>query len=262
MENHRHDCLIFGNYHFIIITELLLIFVSSIVSHCIDEGSHYPENFIWIQDEHFNVTCKKGKIEVLNCVSDRGTVIPLMTQSFWENDIEYSCMDDEVKGEEGSGEEDNSNCGSRQDYHQNHFVISCITNKFTACVDKNGDTLKEGLFLLENGQLRNCYIYSNGKRARIESKGCFNGTDDDDIMDESLHIKKYAIWREGNYDLRCGDVGIHVYRCHLAKNQKVHAGTAWIEANGTVSVCGEGIYAYSRAVQLHAVRVKESDNSH
>lgn len=42
--------------------------------------------------------------------------------------------------------------------------------------------------------------------------GCFNGTEYDDIMDESLHIKKYSIWSEGEYDMRCGDVGIHIYR--------------------------------------------------
>lgn len=52
-----------------------------------------------------------------------------MTPSFWENDIEYSCMDDEVKSEEGSGEEDTNNCNDRDEYYHHHFVISCVTNK-------------------------------------------------------------------------------------------------------------------------------------
>lgn len=50
-----------------------------------------------------------------------------------------------------------------------------------------------------------CFVY-------YYNLGCFNGTEYDDIMDESLHIKKYAVWSEGNYDLRCGDIGIHIYR--------------------------------------------------
>ncbi|KAL3985616.1 hypothetical protein ACH3XW_39340 [Acanthocheilonema viteae] len=230
-------CLIFCN-HSILLIDLLNYFLP-VNSECIDQGSHYPENFVWIQDDHFNVTCKKGKIEVLNCVSDRGTLIPLMTPSFWENDIEYSCMDDEIKSEEGSGEEDIRKCNGQEEYYHNHFVISCITNKFIACLDKNGDTLKEGLFLLENKQLKNCHIYNSGKRARIENKGCFNGTEYDDISDESLHIKKYAIWSEGNYDMRCGDLGIHIYRCYLGNDKKIHAGTAWIDGTGTIHVCGE-----------------------
>ncbi|VDP19592.1 unnamed protein product [Onchocerca flexuosa] len=228
-------CFIVYN-HSILLIDLLNYFLP-ISSQCIEQGSHYPENFVWIQDDHFNVTCRKGKIEVLNCVSDRGTLIPLMTPSFWENDIEYSCMDDEIK--EGSGEEVFQKCFGQDEYYHNHFVISCITNKFIACLDKNGDTLKEGLFLLENRQLKNCYIYKSGKRARIENKGCFNGTDYDDITDESLHIKKYAIWTEGNYDMRCGDAGVHIYRCHLGDNKKIHAGTAWIDATGAIHVCGE-----------------------
>lgn len=38
-------------------------------------------------------------------------------------------MDDEVKGEEGSGEENTHKCDGREEYYHGHFVISCITNK-------------------------------------------------------------------------------------------------------------------------------------
>lgn len=42
--------------------------------------------------------------------------------------------------------------------------------------------------------------------------GCFIGKENDDVMDESLHVKKYKIWRSGDYDMRCGENGVHVYR--------------------------------------------------
>ncbi|VDM40495.1 unnamed protein product [Toxocara canis] len=197
---------------FCVMTGALLLCYLVIVgaaAECVDRGDRFPENAIWIRNEYFNVTCKDSQIKVLNCISDFGTKIPLQTESFWENSIEYSCVDD---GNESSGEEPNACDGQRDEYSSNHFVVSCATKKIVACVDKNNDLVKEGLFVLENGQLKLCYIYKSGKRARIENKGCFNGTDYDDVTDESLHVKKYAIWRQGVFDLRCGDQGIHVYR--------------------------------------------------
>lgn len=46
--------------------------------------------------------------------------------------------------------------------------------RIIACIDKNGDTLKEGFFLMGNNQLKFCRIYNNGKKARIESRGQFS----------------------------------------------------------------------------------------
>uniref|UniRef100_A0A915BUL0 Abnormal cell migration protein 18-like fibronectin type I domain-containing protein n=1 Tax=Parascaris univalens TaxID=6257 RepID=A0A915BUL0_PARUN len=219
-------------------TPLLLLcgFVKivTIATECVDRGDRFPENSVWIRNEYFNVTCKSGQIKVVNCISDFGTMIPLGSESFWENGIEYSCVDDDNGG---SGEEPDACDGRHSEYFSNHFLVSCTSRKIVACVDKNGDIVKEGLFILDNGQLKSCYIYTNGKRARIDNKGCFNGTDYDDVTDESLHIKKYAIWRQGNYDLRCGDQGIHVYRCYLDKGKIMHAGSAWLDSNDAIQVC-------------------------
>uniref|UniRef100_A0A0M3HKE2 Uncharacterized protein n=1 Tax=Ascaris lumbricoides TaxID=6252 RepID=A0A0M3HKE2_ASCLU len=63
---------------------------------------------------------------VLNCISDFGTMIPLESESFWENGIEYSCVDDDNGG---SGEEPNACDGRHAEYFSNHFLVSCTSKK-------------------------------------------------------------------------------------------------------------------------------------
>ncbi|VDN53172.1 unnamed protein product [Dracunculus medinensis] len=183
---------------------------------------------------------KKAK-KILNCISDLGAMIPIMTKSFWENGMEYSCTDkngSDIDNSQdfGSGEGLND-CYNNNEQVSNNFLISCSSKRIIACIDKNGDTLKEGFFLMGNNQLKFCRIYNNGKKARIESRGCFIGKENDDVMDESLHVKKYKIWRSGDYDMRCGENGVHVYRCHIGGNKSVYAGSAWIDSEQNFNVC-------------------------
>ncbi|MFH4983446.1 hypothetical protein AB6A40_010155 [Gnathostoma spinigerum] len=144
---------------------------------CFDDYRQYPENFVWLRKEHFNVTCKRGIIVVLNCVSDRGTMIPLNTESFWEDGVEYSCSTDEAEREEvetsgeGSGEDNDEMCGVSAEYVSNHFLISCITKRILGCIDENNDLVKLGYFLLKNSQLSFCYVSEDGKIANIEYRG-------------------------------------------------------------------------------------------
>ncbi|PIO72414.1 hypothetical protein TELCIR_05661, partial [Teladorsagia circumcincta] len=155
---------------------------------------------------------------VLNCLTDAGTVLELGTTSHMENGVEYSCMDDEPTIE-GSGEEMSVNscpefADGSDDITIGNFLICCISKRFKGCVDEYGDSIKSGHFVLGKGLLKYCNIQRNGLRARIEPKGCFNGSRSDDVEDVSFHVKKYTVWRQGDYDMRCGDEGIHVYRCY------------------------------------------------
>uniref|UniRef100_A0A1I7WCN6 DOMON domain-containing protein n=1 Tax=Heterorhabditis bacteriophora TaxID=37862 RepID=A0A1I7WCN6_HETBA len=104
---------------------------------------------------------------------------------------------------------------------------------FDSCVDDNGDSLKTGYFVLGKGLLKFCNIKDQGWKARIEPRGCFNGTKDDDVEDTRFHVKKYTVWRQGNVDLRCGDNGIHVYRCYV-EEKPLYVGSAWIDKNGII----------------------------
>ncbi|RCN24307.1 hypothetical protein ANCCAN_29999 [Ancylostoma caninum] len=104
------------------------------------------------------------------------------------------------------------------------------------CVDDYGDSVKTGHFVLGKGLLKYCNIQKNGMRARIEPKGCFNGSRTDDVEDVSFHVKKYTVWRQGAYDMRCGDEGIHVYRCYV-DSKMVYVGQAWIDSEGVVNIC-------------------------
>ncbi|VDP03124.1 unnamed protein product [Heligmosomoides polygyrus] len=104
------------------------------------------------------------------------------------------------------------------------------------CVDEYGDSIKTGHFVLGRGLLKYCSIQKNGMRARIEPKGCFNGSRNDDVEDITFHVKKYTVWRQGAYDMRCGDEGIHVYRCYV-DGKAVYVGQAWIDKEGVVNIC-------------------------
>ncbi|VDM61611.1 unnamed protein product [Angiostrongylus costaricensis] len=165
-----------------------------------DDGIERADGEKWVRNGNFLVTCALGEIKVLNCLTDTGTVLELGTASHVENGVEYSCMDDEPM--------------------------------FEGCVDEYGDWIKTGHFVLGKGLLKYCHIQKGGMRARIEPKGCFNGSRTDDVEDNAFHVKKYAVWRQGAYEMRCGDEGIHVYKCYV-QGKPVYVGQAWIDAEGT-----------------------------
>ncbi|KAK5964640.1 hypothetical protein GCK32_019936, partial [Trichostrongylus colubriformis] len=109
--------------------------------------------------------------------------------------------EDYCSGNSGSGEEVSVNScpGSADDYDDitvGNFLICCISKRFKGCVDEYGDSIKSGYFLLGKRLLKYCNIQNNGMRARIEPKGCFNGSRSDDVDDVSFHVKKYTIWRQ------------------------------------------------------------------
>uniref|UniRef100_A0A1I7Y2E0 SRCR domain-containing protein n=1 Tax=Steinernema glaseri TaxID=37863 RepID=A0A1I7Y2E0_9BILA len=223
---------------------------------CVHEFSARRNGTTWISGE-FNLTCLNGKITVVNCVTEAGSIIPLGSHGVQVEGVEYSCLDDytviessgEGSGEESSGEEPflrkekpaileeaDVDCEQQTQYLKEHFLVSCRTNNVIACVDVSGDILTGGYFLLENYALKFCRIYKNGRRARIENKGCFNGTEDDDVEDATFHIPKYAVWRSGDFDLRCGDNGIQVYRC-IVDGKEVYSGTAWLDSDDVLNIC-------------------------
>ncbi|VDM76786.1 unnamed protein product [Strongylus vulgaris] len=217
-----------------------LLIIPYVLSSCVDNGVKHAENEKWVRNGNFLVTCAEGEIKVLNCLTDGGTVLELGTVSYVENGVEYSCTDDEPVFE-GSGEEISvNNCPDNADGSDDitigHFLICCISKRFKGCVDDYGDSVKTGHFVIGKGLLKYCNIQKNGLRARIEPKGCFNGTRTDDVEDVSLHIKKYAVWKQGAYDMRCGDDGIQVYRCYVG-NKTVYVGQAWIDNEGIVNIC-------------------------
>ncbi|KAJ1370970.1 hypothetical protein KIN20_032823 [Parelaphostrongylus tenuis] len=205
-----------------------------------DDGTEHAEGDKWIRNGNFFVTCTSGEIKVLNCLTDTGTVLELGTASHVENGVEYSCMDDEPIFE-GSGEEISINsCSEKADGSDDividNFVICCISKRFKGCVDEYGDLIKTGHFVLGKGLLKYCNIKKDGMRARIEPKGCFNGSRTDDVEDDTFHVKKYTTWRQGAYEMRCGDEGIHVYKCYV-QGKPVYVGQAWIDAEGIVNIC-------------------------
>lgn len=219
---------------------LLLTLVPYAISICVDDGVEHSEGEKWVRNGNFLVTCAYGETKVLSCLTDAGTVLELGTPSHIENGVEYSCMDDEPMFE-GSGEEISvnscpDNADGSDDITIGNFLICCISKRFKGCVDEYGDSIKTGHFVLGRGLLKYCSIQKNGMRARIEPKGCFNGSRNDDVEDITFHVKKYTVWRQGAYDMRCGDEGIHVYRCYV-DGKAVYVGQAWIDKEGVVNIC-------------------------
>uniref|UniRef100_A0AC35FLV7 Uncharacterized protein n=2 Tax=Panagrolaimus sp. PS1159 TaxID=55785 RepID=A0AC35FLV7_9BILA len=200
-----------------------------------------------MQNKYFNVTCQRGRIHVLNCVTDRGTVLPVGTLPFIEDGIKYTCdpVEDSLDPDypenpfEGSGEtEIVGDCeNGNLEYEFQGFLVSCISNKILGCVNPKGRLIQEGYFVVKDKQLKFCKVYANGRKARIENKGCFNGSLIDSPADEIYHVPKYTIWTEGRLQLRCGDNGIQVYKCPLKDGKTIHTGSAWLDENNVLNVC-------------------------
>ncbi|CAB3402253.1 unnamed protein product [Caenorhabditis bovis] len=224
-------------------TLLLLFLLCSLIadcfSQCDDNGQIYAPGDKWIRNNHFLVTCREGKIQTLKCVTDNGHLLDVGHKSFVEHGYEYSCTN-----ETPSQDINVNSCSTFADFSddifKDRFAICCISRRFKGCVDVNGDIVKTGYFIIGNRSLKYCRIQADQLNARIEPKGCFNGTTNDDIHDETLHIKKYTVWREGEFEYRCGDDGIHIQRCFPADSKKpVWAGSAWIQKDGAVKTCGK-----------------------
>ncbi|CAJ0950056.1 unnamed protein product, partial [Mesorhabditis belari] len=205
---------------------------TALLTGCLVGEIQHDDGDRWIHNGNFLVVCKEGQIKVLKCITDGGTVIDVGTEEFIEDGVTYSCLD-EPEGEieeSGSGENpmEGVECKDENDLIVENFLVCCIGKKLKGCVDDRGNTLKGGHFTLGKGILKYCNIHQNGIRGRIENKGCFNGTEADDPEDKQFHVKKYAIWRQGDVDLRCGDEGISVYRCYVDGKQ-IYFGSGWVE---------------------------------
>ncbi|KAE9554629.1 hypothetical protein FO519_002189 [Halicephalobus sp. NKZ332] len=188
---------------------------------------------------------------VLNCVTDKGTFLPVGTPPFIEDGVKYTCdpvdepIDEPIDGPadefvEGSGEEEISGeCeDGKTEYNFAGFVVSCLTNMILGCVDSSGEIAVNKFFYLSNRSLKYCKIFGNGKKARIENKGCFNGSIHDNPSDETFHVPKYTIWTtESGMQYRCGDDGIKVYKCPLPDNKTIHTGSAWLDDQNILNVC-------------------------
>ncbi|KAK6021956.1 hypothetical protein OSTOST_12361 [Ostertagia ostertagi] len=201
---------------------ILLFLLPSAYAVCVDNGVEHAEGEKWVRNGNFLVTCTVGETKVLSCLTDAGTVLELGTTSHVENGVEYSCMDDEPTIE-GSGEEVSVNscpefADGSDDITIGNFLICCISKRFKGCVDDTATSKEMGF------------------EHEFEPKGCFNGSRSDDVEDVSFHVKKYTVWRQGDYDMRCGDEGIHVYRCYV-DGKGVYVGQAWIDKNGKVNMC-------------------------
>ncbi|CAI4223407.1 unnamed protein product [Auanema sp. JU1783] len=224
-------------------TILILFILASLSScECTDGEKKFPDGKTWTRNDNFQVVCENGKIKILNCLTDLGHVLEVGTKSYIENGVEYSCLDTDAEVE-GSGEVAPVNVGVCSDFsdfsddiYVGDLVICCISRRFKGCRTKGGDVIKSGHFVVGNNMLKFCNIQQQGWKARVEPKGCFNGTVNDSVEDSRFHVKKYTVWRKGDVDMRCGDDGISVYRCY-EDDKFVYTGTAWIAKDGIVHEC-------------------------
>ena len=159
------------------------------------------------EDSGKNTGIVSLKFQVVNCVTETGTQIPLSTTDFHENGFSYACklhlgensqqnLDDNqqnISHTEEVTECDFLPANGRAEYVRSNYAISCLDNKIIGCVDAHGDLARSGQFLvLPKGQLRRCVVYGNGRWAKMEGngkfgknvfakfQGCFNGTHEDD----------------------------------------------------------------------------------
>uniref|UniRef100_A0A914I5Z6 Uncharacterized protein n=1 Tax=Globodera rostochiensis TaxID=31243 RepID=A0A914I5Z6_GLORO len=209
----------------------------------------------WTHRGQFNVTCLNGRIKVLNCVTEQGVQLALGTKQFLEDGVRYSCqlnMDREQREkvqQQRNATADHfvpecdqqlnngGHANTRGEFVRDGFVVDCASNNILGCMDVNGDLVKSGHFyVLSSWRLRKCEVYGRGRWAKSERKGCFNGTHWDDPDDGTLHVPVGRIWPTGPFELRCGDDGLHVYKC-IVDGRRIHTGTAWIDGDNVLNVC-------------------------
>ncbi|KAI6228786.1 Ig-like domain-containing protein [Aphelenchoides fujianensis] len=166
---------------------------------------------------------------VHNCVTTRGTSIPLGTLLFVEDGFNYTCKnrmpagrapklsahtDDEVAEECEAG---------AAHFVREGFVVSCTTTELLGCADAFGDLIREGLFVTARGALRSCYVYVNRRRAKVERRGCFNGSRTEDPNDRRFHFRTGQLWKTPDFDYRCGEDGFQ--------------GVAWFDRDDVLNFC-------------------------
>uniref|UniRef100_A0A915ENN2 Abnormal cell migration protein 18-like fibronectin type I domain-containing protein n=1 Tax=Ditylenchus dipsaci TaxID=166011 RepID=A0A915ENN2_9BILA len=230
---------------------------------CLFAGVSYKERQVWVHQSFFNVTCMDGIVKVTNCVTAKGTQIALGTQDFEENGFHYRCKlrarnppaynqtsttlspppldtaqptSNNVEDEEATEIADECDHG-KSEYIREGYMVSCASNEILGCVDVNNDLVRQGYYVLSKRRLRTCHVYANGRRARSDFKGCFNGTKDDDPSRSEFQVSKGHIWKTREYQLKCGDEGFFVYKCHVDGNSIIHTGTAWIDKENVLNIC-------------------------
>lgn len=119
----------------------------------------------------------------MNCVTDRGTFLPVGTLPFIEDGIKYTCdpVDDPTDPDYPEGPFEDSgdteivgDCEKGNlEYEFEGFMVSCTTNKIIGCVNPKGEVIRGGYFVVKNKLLKFCKVYGNGRRARVENKGIF-----------------------------------------------------------------------------------------
>jgi len=133
---------------------------------CLFSGRSFSDAQTWIHQSFFNVTCRRGGVRVLNCITPRGSILPLGTENFEEAGYNYSCrvrsrqllaastpyptwatqisFTEPGEGEEGAGSEvaggedadyADECLQGQSDYVREGFMVSCVTHRLLGCVD-------------------------------------------------------------------------------------------------------------------------------
>ncbi|KAI1720773.1 abnormal cell migration protein 18 [Ditylenchus destructor] len=241
--------------HFVVFAVLFALISADRKAGCNFGGQNFKESQVWLHQSFFNVTCIDGIVKVINCVTSRGTRLPLGTHNFQEDGFNYKCklrarttnepvipsttpqLSTEIPTVSEDGTEIADECDNgKSEYVREGYMVSCVTNEILGCVDINNDLVREGYYVLSKGRLRSCHIYGNGRRVKSDFKGCFNGTRDDDPSRTEFHVLKGHIWRNGDYQWKCGDEGFFLYKCHVGQSL-IHTGTAWIDKDNVFNIC-------------------------
>ncbi|KAI6227517.1 hypothetical protein M3Y99_01249800 [Aphelenchoides fujianensis] len=210
---------------------------------CVVEGWLVRDGEFVLVRSHFNASCTNGRLIVHNCVTTRGTSIPLGTLLFVEDDFNYTCKNRMPAGRAPklsayTDEEVAEECeAGAAHFVREGFVVSCTTNELLGCADAFGDLIREGLFVTARGALRSCYVYVNRRRAKIERRGCFNGSREDDPNDRRFHFRTGQLWKTPDFDYRCGEDGFQVYKCKPSPKELIHTGVAWFDRDDVLNFC-------------------------
>ncbi|KAI6190006.1 hypothetical protein M3Y97_00070100 [Aphelenchoides bicaudatus] len=220
-----------------------VLFAECAEQNCTVGDRTYKNGTYFRHQIHFNATCNNGQIKVVNCLTQRGTTIPLGTLLFFEDGFNYTCKDSAKAGNapkvlDNAEEKLAEECEAGDSHFTREgFVISCDSFALLGCADAYGDLVREGLFVTQTGALRFCFIYQNKRRARIERRGCFNGTRNDDPNDTKYHMRVGQIYETKDFNFRCGDEGLQIYKCKISPKEIIHTGVAWFDRHNVLNIC-------------------------
>ncbi|KAL3118668.1 hypothetical protein niasHT_006496 [Heterodera trifolii] len=164
---------------------------TSVAKSCKFFGESKQNGQYWTHRGQFNVTCLRGKIKVLNCVTERGVRLALGTKEFLEDGVRYSCqlnvaMDrarqretllrqntsiaaehpvhdcDQQRQQNGAaGAGANARGG---EFVRDGFVVDCASGGILGCLDISGDLVKsDHFYVLSAWRLRRCEVYARGR---------------------------------------------------------------------------------------------------